>query len=272
MIVKATYLKFALPIALLTASLAFGDEMTEQPLVVEQKDKNNYSRTSLDFDIFWAPASFNSYYPIYNEYGQHIGNHRHHGKQTSRYEGGRLTWEWLEPNNLYAGINLWLAGGEIHQIAYINDKKLADKTTGSNFWLNTDTSLGYNFKPSPDSGFLLSVFAGPGYHYERKFHHDVRWNYGLAGFKISQYVTKSLSLGVDFKTMYSYNVWDPHRVTDFERKGNRHFWGIELGTPVTWHFGKKQRFDLQIKPYVLKYNLNSNVTILGTTIGLGYTF
>ncbi|HEY5236594.1 MAG TPA: hypothetical protein VIJ14_10475 [Rhabdochlamydiaceae bacterium] len=266
-------LKLALPIALLTTSLAFGDDLTEQQtVIVEQKEENNYARASLDYDIFWAPASLDNYYPAYNESGKQIGRYRVQEKQNSQYQGVRFTWEWLEPNFLYAGLNLQFAGGNIHNKAYVNDVKVDDRHTSSNLWINKDFGLGYNYQPFPNSGFLLSVFAGHGSHYERKYQKKAHWHYGLAGFKIAQDLTKSLTMGVDFKTMYTYHVWDPYNVTSFERKGDRRFWGIELGTPVTWHFGEKRRFDLKIKPYILKLNVNSNSTILGTTIGIGYTY
>jgi len=266
-------LQFALPIALLTASLAFGNDITEQqPVTVEQKDEDNYAHVSLDYDIFWAPVSFNNYHPVYNENGQHIGHYRVHGKQTSQYQGVRVTCEWLEPNFLYAGLNLQFAGGNIHNKVYVDNEKFEDKHTGSNLWINKDIGLGYNYKPSLNSGFLLSIFAGHGYHIERKYDKDAYWSYGMAGFKMSQDLTKSLTMGVDFKTMYAYFVSDSYGITAFERKDDRKFWGIELGTPVTWHFGEKRIFDLRVKPYVLKYNMNSNITILGATIGIGYTY
>ncbi len=266
-------LKLALPIALLTTSLAFGDALTEQQtVIVEQKKENNYARAGLDYDIFWAPVSFDNYHPTYNESGQQIGHYRSHGKQTSQYQGVRFTWEWLEPNFLYAGLNLQFAEGTIHNKIYFDYEKREDMKTSSNLWINKDFGLGYNYQPSSNSGFLLSVFAGHGYHIERKFQKKAHWSYGLAGFKMTQDLTKSLSMGVDFKTMYTYYVWDIYGITAFERKGDRCFWGIELGTPVTWHFGEKRRFDLKIMPYILKFNLNSNTTILGTTIGIGYTY
>jgi hypothetical protein len=247
--------------------------MTEQQsLIVEQKEENNYAHASLDFDIFWAPSSLNLYYPVYNESGQHIGNYKIHRKETSQYEGVRFTWEWLEPNFLYAGINLWFAGGNVHNKAYVNGKKFEDMHSSTNLWINKDLGLGYNYRPSPNSGFLLSIFAGPGYHIERKYHKYAHWTYGMAGFKIAQDLTKALTMGVDFKTMYSFNVRDSYHITSFERKGDQRFWGIELGTPVTWHFGEERQFDLKIKPYILKYNMNSHSTILGTSVGFGYTY
>lgn len=266
-------LKLALSIATLTTSLAFGDSMPEQqPLIVEQKEENTYAHSSLDYDIFWAPSALTIYTQVNNEEGQFIGYNKTIRKETSQYQGVRFAFEYLKPNYLYAGLNLWVAGGNIHNKAYFNDKKYEDIQTNSTLWINQDIGLGYNYKPSPNAGFLLSIFAGHGCHIERKNNEQARWFFGMAGFKIAQDLTKSLTMGVDFKTMYSYYVWDPHYITAFERKGDRNFWGIELGTPVTWHFGEKRRFDLKIKPYIFKYNINSNTTILGTTIGLGYTY
>jgi hypothetical protein len=262
-----------LALALLTASFAFGNDLTEQqPLIVKQQDKNHYAHASLDYDIFWAPSSLTIYTPVYNAKGQFMGDNRTLSKETSQYQGVRFTWEWLKPNCFYAGLNLWFAGGNIHNKGYFNDKKYEDVHTDSNLWINKDIALGYNYQPSSNSGFLLSIFAGRGSHYERKYQKKAHWDYALVGFKIAQDLTKSLKVGVDFKTMYTHYVWDPYRVTFFERKGDERFWGIELGTPVTWYFGDKRRFDVKVKPYLLKLNINSNVTILGATMGFGYTY
>ncbi len=266
-------LRFTLPFALLIASSSFADDITkQQPITAKPKQENNYAHASLDFDIFWAPVSLDNYYPAYNESGQQIGRYRVQEKQSSQYEGVRVTWEWLEPNFLYGALNLWFAGGNIHNKASVNDVKVDDRHTSSNLWINKDFALGYNYKPSPNSGFLLSVFAGLGDHYEKKYQKKVHWEYAMAGLKMTQDLTKSLSLGVDFKTMYSYHVWDRYNVTYFERKGENQFWGIELGTPLTWHIGKKRQLDLKVRPYLFKFNINSNATMLGTTIGVGYTY
>lgn len=270
------YLKFALPIALLSGFSIFGDEAVKEILAVEQKEENNYRRVSLGFDMFWSGGSFNIDYPVYQQDGtgqcNYIGSYNSHGKSTDRYEGLRYISENLQPNAFYSGTDIWFAVGDNHQKVYLDHKKMRDKEIGTNTWFNMDAGFGYNFQPSFSPHSLLSVFAGPGFHWERKFHHTARWGYAMAGFKIAQDLTESLSLGVDFKTMYSFRALDPQGVTSFERRGERNFWGIEMGAPLTWHIGETRKVDLQFKPYLLKWNLNSPVTALGFKASLGYSF
>lgn len=276
---KNTCLKFGLPIALLTIGSTYGNEPAEQSPTVEQKDENNYTRISFGADVFWKQGSFEVHHPIYGPDRKYLGSYKVYGKETTLYEGFRYTSERIEPNAFYGITNILFAIGKSDRKGYISDqnlyvhgKRISHIKSGSDLWFNMDAGLGYSFQPFGNPHFLLSVFAGPGFHYERKLHHHADWGYAMAGFKIAQDLTKSLSLGVDFKTMYSFNVDDPHHETDFERKGKRQFCGIELGTPLTWHFGETRKFDLQFKPYLLKFNLNSPETIIGSTLALGISY
>lgn len=259
------YFKFAFPFALIPILSIFGNELASESVTEshpsEKEENTDYRRVSAGFDMFWSHGSVkgNALYHYY-------------GKSTDRYEGLRFTSELLKPNYLYTGIDFLVALGDNHSKEYLDHKKVTDKEMSTNTWINLDTGFGYNFQPSFSSHTLLSVFAGPGFHWERYFHHNARWTYAMAGFKLAQGLTESLSLGVDFKTMYSFRTWDPHHVTAFERKGEKHFWGIEMGTPITWRIGEKRKVDLQFKPYLLKWNLNSPVTALGFKAAVGYSF
>jgi len=261
------YLKFALPFALIPVLSIFGDELVTDSLLSEQLEEDSYRHVSLGFDIFWSLTSLK----ITGSDTTH-GSYHYYGKSTDSYKGLRYTAEFLKPNSPYAGTNFLFAAGNNHTKEYQNGKKVTDKLIGINTWINFDTAFGYNFQPSFSPHTLLSVFAGPGFHWERYLLDNARWQYAMAGFKLAQGITESLSLGVDFKTMYSFKTWDPYTVTRGERKGEKHFWGIEIGTPVTWNIGETRKFDLQIKPYMLKWNLNSPVTALGFTAALGYSF
>jgi hypothetical protein len=254
-----------MPLALLSIVSIFGNEAVEEANLSEQKEENCYERVSLGFDMFWSHSSYKRIYS-----GYHYGCYQ--SKSTDTYEGLRFTWEKLKPNALYIGSDIWLAAGDSHQKIYIDHEKVRDKDMSTNIWFNMDGGFGYNFQPSFAPRFLLSVFAGPGYHFERKFHSNADWGYVMAGFKIAQDLTESLSLGADFKTMYTFVTRDPHGVTSLERKAERQFWGIEMGTPVTWHIGEKRKVDLQFKPYLLKWNLNSPATAIGFKVALGYSF
>jgi hypothetical protein len=264
---KNRYLNFALPFALIPAISIFGDEIvSESPPSVQQED-HHYRRVSAGFDMFWLQFS-------YKNTGQdsNMKSYHYHGKSRDSFEGLRFTSELLKPNSFYTGINFLVAVGDNHSKEYVNHKKVSDNSMSTNSWVNLDTAFGYNFQPSFSPRTLFSVFVGPGFHWERAFHHNARWGYAMTGFKLSQGLTESLSFGVDFKTMYSFGTKDPHEVTRGERKWVKHFWGFEMGTPVTWHIGEMRKFDLQFKPYMLKWNMNSMATALGFTAALGYSF
>jgi hypothetical protein len=264
---KNRYLNFALPFALIPVLSIFGDEVVTESHACEQQEDHHYHRVSAGFDMFWSLSSF-------KKTGQDCNMKSYHesGKSKDSFEGLRFTFDSLKPNSLYTGINFLVAHGDHRSKIYLNRKKVEDNSIRSNSWTNLDMAVGYNFQPAFSPHTLLSVFVGPGFHWERAFYHNARWNYAMTGFKLSQDLTESLSFGVDFKTMYSFGTQDPRGVTSWERKWEKHFWGIEMGTPVTWHIGEKRKFDLQFKPYMLKWNMNSMVTALGLTAALGYSF
>lgn len=264
---KNRYLNFALPFALIPALTIFGDEVVSGSPPIEQQEDHHYHRISAGFDMFWSLSSFKTT-------GQDCNMKSYHqsGKSKDSYEGLRFTFDSLKSNSLYTGINFLAALGDHHSEIYLNHKKVADDSMSTNTWTTLDIAVGYNFQPAFSPHTLLSVFVGPGFHWERFFHHEARWGYAMTGFKLSQDLTESLSFGVDFKTMYSFGTKDPHEVTRWERKWVKHFWGYELGTPVTWHIGEKRKLDLQFKPYLLKWNSNSLTTVLGCTAALGYSF
>jgi hypothetical protein len=50
------------------------------------------------------------------------------------------------------------------------------------------------------------------------------------------------------------------------------FWGIEFGFPITWYLGEQAKWDIRLKPYLLKLRLDSSETILGVRLEAGYSF
>src|SRR5689334_6341190 len=118
------------------------------------------------------------------------------------YLGG-VRWELenTKPNTVYWGSDaLFAAGATKIDVRDFHETATTLLTYG-------DFGVGYNFQPSFAPHFLLSVYAGPGYRWEKvKNRRSSSWVYAMGGFKASQDFSKLVNFGVDLKTMYSFSV------------------------------------------------------------------
>jgi hypothetical protein len=72
--------------------------------------------------------------------------------------------------------------------------------------------------------------------------------------------------------MYAFGANDQGILILPTTLGQKEFWGYEVGVPFEWALGTCHTFDIQLKPYLLKLNMNSPETILGARLELGYNF
>ena len=139
----------------------------------------------------------------------------------------------------------------------------------SSLWINSDIGIGYNFQtPSPESS-IMTVFAGPGTHWEKFGKNNVSWFYGMVGFKFSQNYSKLINFGFEFKNMYSFGVRQKFHKKIYKRNG---FFGIEMGLPTTLTINEARNLDFCIKPYLLKFDIKAIGVVLGSTFELGWNF
>jgi hypothetical protein len=195
-------------------------------------------------------------------------------KNRGNYIGVRINQEKRSPNAYYFSFDPVFAVGEndYRTVPHFGLPYTKFHIKQTELWFNCDFKYGYTFQPATSQNFLLSAFAGPGYHYEGYGKAKASWYYGLLGIRATQQYSKHFAIGIDLKTMYSFAVVDISRLTVITRFGRSNFWGLEVGLPMIWQIGTTSRFDFKWKPYFLKLNLNSIESILGSTLELGYTF
>jgi len=196
------------------------------------------------------------------------------------YGGLRFGYEYLKPDAFYAATDAVAAlGAEKAKVSQesLKDPRFLDRARevfrGDRglFWSNIEQRFGYTFSSSIVPSCTVSVYAGPGFHYEHAKDNHAHWWYGAAGLRALQQFSKHFHLGCDLKTMYAFGATDNlfTRPTSLGKDG---FWGYEVAVPFQWSVGETGSFDVQLKPYLLKFNASSQETILGARVELGCNF
>ncbi len=70
--------------------------------------------------------------------------------------------------------------------------------------------------------------------------------------------------------MYSFSVNTKRPDKVLFRKSS--FFGIELGLPITLTPTESRNFDICLKPYLLKFDMNDPITFYAATLEFGYKF
>lgn len=200
------------------------------------------------------------------------------------YGGLRFGYEYLRPNAFYADTDAVAALGSTRaNIRREKDEIKRDKNPKDHiretfrghkghFWTTIEQRLGYTFSSSLIPSCSLSLFAAPGYHYEHVKGSEAHWWYAATGLKTLQQFTKHFHVGCDFKVMYAFAAHDHSTLTLPTTLGKKEFWGYEVTLPLEWMIGDSRAFDIQLKPYLLKFNAQSAETIYGARVELGYNF
>jgi hypothetical protein len=200
--------------------------------------------------------------------------------QNVYYGGLRFGYERLKPQDFYANTDVVALLGTTHNSVDTKETKtkawdrISESFKGErgHLWTNIEQKLGYTFASSLVPSCTVSLYAAPGFHYEHVDGNHAYWWYAATGLKTLQQFTDNFSLGCDFKVMYAFGAHDEGTLTLPTTLGKKEFWGYEVGVPFAWTFGECKNFDLQLKPYLLKLNTNSQETILGARLELGYKF
>jgi hypothetical protein len=196
--------------------------------------------------------------------------------QNVYYGGLRFGYEYLKPQAFYANTDIVALLGTTHSTAQNENTKAWDRTKEvfegkrGRLWSNVEQRLGYTFASSLAPSCTVSVYGAPGFHYEHVNGKHAYWTYAATGLKTVQQFSDSFHLGCDVKVMYAFAAQDKDNIALPTTLGKKEFWGYEVGVPFEWKVGKA--FDIQLKPYLLKLNMNSQETILGTRLELGYNF
>lgn len=198
------------------------------------------------------------------------------------YGGLRLGYEYVRPDAFYASTDVLAALGankadlkrEKDKTKQHPKKEIRETLKGhkGHLWTNIEQRLGYTFSSSLIPSCTLSLFGAPGYHYEHVKGATAHWWYVATGLKTLQQFAKHFHVGCDFKVLYSFAAHDNTTLTLPTTLGRKEFWGYEVTLPVEWTVGESRAFDIQLKPYLLKFNVQSPETIFGARLELGYNF
>ncbi|HNA62415.1 MAG TPA: hypothetical protein PKW79_05005 [Rhabdochlamydiaceae bacterium] len=250
--------------SLFSSSVILADAAEMPPLKAINQNETFFRNGSLGVEVF------NVHYRI-KKYPNVLF------KRSGNYIGLRANVEHRLPNQYYFSFDPIVAIGQnCHRAININFSKRSDDLVYAyeerGEWFDGSFKYGYTFQPALAKHFLISTFMGPGYHIEKNYLGRASWYYGAGGIRMTQDLSETLTLGMDLKTMYAFSVRDDQNLTNVARLGENNFWGLEIGLPITWQLGSTKKFDMRLKPYFLKLNVNSIESILGSTVELGYTY
>ncbi len=204
--------------------------------------------------------------------------------QNVYYGGLRFGYEYLRPNAFYANTDAVVAlGSTKNNIRAEKDELKMDKDPAAHIketfkghrghlWTNIEQKLGYTFASSLVPSNTISWYVAPGFHFEHIKGSKAQWWYAATGLKTLQQFTEHFHVGCDLKVMYAFDGHDQGALIHPTTLGKKEFWGYEVGVPFEWSLGESHAFDIQLKPYLLKLNLDSPETILGARVELGYNF
>jgi hypothetical protein len=196
----------------------------------------------------------------------------------------RFGYEYLRPQGFYACTDAIAALGATKQhIQEEKDELATDKNISGHvretlkghrghLWTNVEQRFGYTFRSSLVPTCNVTWYGAPGFHYEHTKGSKAHWWYVATGLKTLQQFTKHFFLGCDFKIMYAFAAHDQNTLILPTTVGKKEFWGYEVSVPFEWTIGESRAFDVQLRPYLLKLNINSPETILGATLAFGYNF
>lgn len=227
-------------------------------------------------DLFWSHYGSNS---SHDEKGM-----KSRTTINGYFAGLRAGYDYLQPDAFYAGTEGVIAWGRDHIRQRISPSRF---TTDSNctyckprkthqheshLWVNLEQRLGYNAQSTMLPQFIVTPYLGIGWHYESASDDHAHWYYGAAGLKTLQRFYEKFELGFDFKAMFAFDIHDKIAVSIMTTQEKKTFWGFEIAIPIRWLVADSGKWDLELKPYLLKLNLNSPQTIIGFRLVFGYSF
>lgn len=195
-------------------------------------------------------------------------------------EGLRIGYDYGKPQTFYFGMDSLVSMGQTsirNRSQYWNPygdyrvNRLVKKTP---FFANIEQRYGYTFQNGNISKATITPFVGIGWYYIRpqfdSGYFSANWFYGAAGIRINQPVCDSFDVGLNLKSTYSFygrTIW-----SGYFKESIKKVWGYEIGVPLTFHLGSSNKWDLQLQPYLLKFDVRSSTPIFGTRVQIGYRF
>lgn len=201
-------------------------------------------------------------------------------KHNVYYGGLRFGHEYLKPDAFYSNTDVVALLGTTHTTEKNKEenKKAWTKTREAfkgergHLWTNIEQKLGYTFASSLVPSATATVYVAPGFHYEHVDGKHAHWWYGATGLNLAEQFTDHFSLGLNTKVMYAFAARDEKDLALTTTLGKKQFWGYQVEVPFVWTVGACKQFDIQLKPYLLKLNTNSQETNLGARVELGFKF
>ena len=264
---KSTSMTLLASAMLSLTTLVSADAASGCEVEMKQCQPTNYNRVYAGPEFMWSHFPGDKFDGINFSYNPN-----------TYYGGLRFGHEYLKPQDFYSNTDVVALMGTTHWTDN-KEKKSAWKRTSEAFkgerghlWTNIEQRLGYTFASSLVPSCTLSPYVAPGFHYEHVNGSHAYWYYAAAGLKAVQQFTDSFHLGCDLKVMYAFGAHDKNALAFETTLDQKQFWGYEVGLPLQWKLGETKAFDVQVKPYVLKLNVNSPQTYLGARVELGYNF
>lgn len=202
----------------------------------------------------------------------HIKDVKVHG--TRFFWGFRLGYEYLKPKAFYFGIDLATTSTETDFKASKDREHISWHKADRGFG-NLELRLGYTFAPekwmvTPFLGFgLYDVFAID-HHDHQGFSED--FLYGTGGARAKYAFSSLFDLGLNLKVFRTFHAEQRFKYEGGKVKEHHNMWGGEIGTPLIWHIGSSNRWDVQLEPYFLKLDFSEVQNIYGTRLLFGYIF
>ncbi|HEX2580025.1 MAG TPA: hypothetical protein VHK67_06470 [Rhabdochlamydiaceae bacterium] len=265
---KSTSMTLLASAMLSLTSLISADAATGCEVEMKQCQPANYNRVYAGPEFMWSHFPGNK---------KEIENGTIKWNPNTYYGGLRFGHEYLKPQDFYSNTDIvalmgttWAEKKDEKETKAWERTREVFKGKRGHFWGNIEQRLGYTFASSLLPSCTASLYVAPGFHYEHINGSHAYWYYAATGLKAVQQFTDSFHLGCDLKVMYAFGAHDKNNIaTDFGRK---QFWGYEVGLPFEWKLGETKAFDIQVKPYLLKLDVNSAETLLGARVELGYNF
>ncbi|NGX46661.1 MAG: hypothetical protein K1000chlam3_00021 [Chlamydiae bacterium] len=260
---------YLLPTVLLTFSFAHAEETA---CICEPK----YHRVYVGPDLFWDHLA-----PDTSEIeGIEISGNAFYGSIRGGYD-------YLRTKAFYFGIEGQFGIGISYITVCITDYtplwegnfpcKYHEKIRRTPWIGHLEQRLGYTFQSPIFCSTTLVPFVGIGGYYLRphcknssSFSH---WFYGAIGLRGDHAFSENFDVGLHLKTMYVFAGENRFAIQSESVKSSiRNVWGYEVGIPFTWYIGCDQQWDIQLHPYLLKFDANNTSNILGIRLQFGCNF
>jgi len=198
-----------------------------------------------------------------------------YGVDTDSLFGGiRVGYDFIEPNNAYVGIEAADNFGQGRVKVKNHSTHFRHTSKRGAMLANEEIRLGYNFSGSPDNRWIVTPFGGVGgyqYRSKSKYHFDENLFYAAFGLRTDYSVSRDFDIGLYLKALYTFNVKVSEHSLDISRSEHNK-WGWQVALPLTWRIGADRSWDIQLQPYVVKFEKTIDNLFVGLRLAAGYSY